>query len=116
MVHALSLPRSAVLACGSAIAIMLSTALPSLVHAQAQTSLLSVSVAYNTRKAMARPDASLKARLDSLDAEIAGASRSGNTNELRRLYAKGSTLLAGRPWTDSLDLSTSLRLRTDRGH
>lgn len=86
----------------------------SLVHAQAQTSLLSVSVAYNTRKAVAKPGGELKARIDSLDAEIAAANRAGKTNEMRRLYAKGTTLLAGRAWNDSLDLSTSLLLRTDR--
>lgn len=87
---------------------------PASVHAQAQTSLLSVSVAYNTRKAVANPMGELKARIDSLDAEILAANRAGKTSEMRRLYAKGTTLLAGRIWSDSLDLSTSLLLRTDR--
>ncbi|MEO7999030.1 MAG: PHB depolymerase family esterase, partial [Gemmatimonadaceae bacterium] len=76
--------------------------------------LLSVSVGYNTRKAVAKPAGELKARIDSLDAEIAAASRAGKTNEMRRLYTKGTTLLAGRVWSDSMELSTSLLLRTDR--
>lgn len=87
---------------------------PAVAHTQAQTSLLSVSVAYNTRKAVANPAGELKARIDSIDAEILAANRAGKFGEMRRLYAKGTTLLAGRAWTDSLDLSTSLLLRTDR--
>ena len=98
----------------SAFVLLALTPLPSRVYAQAQTSLLSVSVGYNTRKAVAKPEGELKFRIDSLDAEIAAASRAGKTVELCRLYAKGNTLLAGRAWTDSLDLSTSLLLRTDR--
>ena len=33
---------------------------------------------------------------------------------MRRLYAKGISLLAGRPWTDAADFGASLVLRTDR--
>lgn len=95
-------------------ALLVSVAFAAQAHSQAQTSLLSVSVSYNTRKATVRPEGALKRRIDSLDAQIASANRDGKTAEMRRLYAKGITLLAGREWTDSLDLSTSLLLRTDR--
>jgi predicted esterase len=87
--------------------------LPHIAWAQAQTSILSLSVAYNTRKIVANPTGSLKARLDSLDANVSAANRAGNIAEVRRLLAKGNTLLAGREWTDSADYSTSLLLRSD---
>ncbi len=89
-------------------------ALPDRVHAQAQTSLLSLQVAYSTRKAMAKPTGELAARLDSVDAALTSANRAGNMGEARRQLAKGTALLSGRAWTDSADLSTSLLLRSDR--
>ena len=48
------------------------------------------------------------------DAALANATRLGQTGEIRRLLAKGRTLLDGREWTDTLDYATSLVLRTDR--
>ncbi|MEO7360013.1 MAG: PHB depolymerase family esterase, partial [Gemmatimonadaceae bacterium] len=87
---------------------------PDRVQAQAQTSLLSLQVAYSTRKAVAKPTGELAARLDSVDAAFTVANRAGNMGEARRQLAKGTALLAGRAWTDSADLSTSLLLRSDR--
>lgn len=81
---------------------------------QALTSLASVRVAYTSRKNTVKPQGELKAQIDALDAELADAARLGRNGELRRLYAKGMTLLAGRPWTDAADFSSSLVLRTDR--
>lgn len=83
-------------------------------QAQALPSLASVSVGYNTRKTQASPAGELKTKIDALDREIAEATRLGRTGELRRLYAKGMTLLAGMAWTDELDFERSLVLRTDR--
>jgi poly(3-hydroxybutyrate) depolymerase len=81
---------------------------------QALTNLSSVRVGYNTRKATVQPDGDLKVKIDALDREIAEAARFGRSGELRRLYAKGLVLLSGREWTDALDFSNSLVLRTDR--
>jgi predicted esterase len=87
--------------------------LPSVASPQALTSLQSVRVGYNTRKATVKPTGELKAQIDELDKQIAEATRLGKNAELRRLMAKGVTLLSGRPWTDVLDYTTSVVLRTD---
>jgi poly(3-hydroxybutyrate) depolymerase len=87
---------------------------PATATPQALTSLASVRVGYTTRKNTVKPQGELKAQIDALDAQIAEAGRLGRTGELRRLYAKGVTLLAGRPWTDAADFTNSLVLRTDR--
>jgi poly(3-hydroxybutyrate) depolymerase len=87
---------------------------PATATPQALTSLASVRVGYITRKNTVKPQGELKAQIDALDAQIAEASRLGRTGELRRLFAKGITLLAGRSWTDAAEYSNSLALRTDR--
>src|SRR5438874_1231407 len=81
---------------------------------QALTSLASVRVGYTTRKNTVKPQGELKAQIDALDVQIAEAARLGRNGELRRLFAKGLTLLSGRPWTDVADYSASLVLRSDR--
>ena len=86
--------------------------IPSVALPQALTSLSSVRVGYTTRKNTVKPQGELKAQIDALDAQIAEAGRLGRSGELRRLYAKGITLLAGRAWTDAADYSSSLVLRT----
>ena len=58
-------------------------------------------------------DGELKAQIDEIDKQIAEATRLGKNAEFRRLMAKGTTLLAGRPWTDVLDYTNSVVLRTD---
>jgi poly(3-hydroxybutyrate) depolymerase len=88
--------------------------LPAAAGAQALTSLSSVRVGYTTRKNTVKPQGELKAQIDALDAQIADASRLGKNGELRRLFAKGLALLNGTPWTDTLDYSRSLVLRTPR--
>jgi acetyl esterase/lipase len=87
---------------------------PAIALPQALTSLASLRVGYTTRKNTVKPQGELKAQIDALDAQIADAQRLGRSAELRRLFAKGNTLLAGRPWTDALDYQFSLVLRTDR--
>jgi predicted esterase len=91
----------------------LAFALPAMVSAQALTSLQSVRVGYNTRKATVKPTGELKTQIDEIDKQIAEATRLGKNAELRRLMAKGVTLLSGRPWTDVLDYTNSVVLRTD---
>jgi poly(3-hydroxybutyrate) depolymerase len=81
---------------------------------QALTSLSSLRVRYNTQKATVQPDGELKAQIDEIDRLAAEAQRLGRTGELRRLYAKGTALLAGREWTDADDFAASLVLRSDR--
>jgi poly(3-hydroxybutyrate) depolymerase len=88
--------------------------IPATSSAQALTSLSSLRVGYNTRKATVRPQGELKAQIDEVDAQIAEATRLGRTAEIRRLIAKGNTLLAGRPWTAEVDFANSLVIRTDR--
>ena len=97
--------------CLLALAVFACVASPA--FSQALTSLASVRVTYTTRKNTVKPDGALKAEIDALDKQIADASRLGRTGELRRLFAKGLTLLAGREWTDAADYNASLVLRTD---
>ena len=86
---------------------------PSLASAQALTSLASLRVGYTTRKNTVKPQGELKAQIDALDRQIAEATRLGHTGELRRLFAKGTVLLAGREWTDAIEYAGSLVVRTD---
>jgi len=94
--------------------LLLLIAAPTAARSQALTSITSLYVGYNTRKATVKPTGELKAQLDSLDRELGAASQQGRLSEVRRLLARGTTLLAGRPWTDVADYSASLLLRTDR--
>ena len=87
--------------------------MPAAAGAQALTSLQSLSVSYNTRKATVRPEGELKAKIDEVDQQIAAARRNGQNAEVRRLTAKGMSLLNGREWTDVLDYTTSLVVRTE---
>jgi len=98
----------------AAIAALVFALAPDAAFSQALTSLSSLRVSYTTRKNTVKPAGELKAAIDQVDREIAEASRLGRTAELRRLFAKGTTLLAGRPWTDTTDYAASLVLRTDR--
>ena len=86
---------------------------PMLASAQALTSLSSISVSYNTRKATVRPTGDLKVRIDEVDQQIAAARRNGQNAEVRRWTAKGMALLNNRPWDDVTDFATSLLIRTE---
>ena len=98
----------------ASVCLSLCALVPASVRAQALTSIASVRVGYTTRKNTVKPQGELKAQIDALDAQIAEAARLGRTGELRRLFAKGIALLNGTPWTDTLDYSRSLVLRTPR--
>ena len=87
---------------------------PDIALPQALTSLSSLRTSYNTRKATVRPEGALKAQIDAVDQQIAAATRLGQTGEVRRLIAKGQTLLNGREWTDELDFANSVVLRTNQ--
>src|SRR5262245_42485716 len=93
--------------------VFLGVLIPATAFSQALTSLQSVRVGYNTRKATVKPTGELKVQIDEIDKQIAEASRLGKNAELRRLMAKGVTLLSGRSWTDVLDYTNSVVLRTD---
>ncbi len=82
--------------------------------AQAPPNVNVARVQYNTRKATVRPDGPLKIEIDGVDAAITEATKLGQTSEVRRLLAKGLTLLDGQPWTPVLDLQHSLVLRSGR--
>src|SRR5215471_12566865 len=92
----------------------LSFIVPATAWPQALTNLSSVRVGYTTRKNTVKPEGELKAQIDAIDAQIAEAARLGKNGELRRLFAKGMSLLSNRPWTDAAEYSASLVLRTDR--
>jgi poly(3-hydroxybutyrate) depolymerase len=81
--------------------------------AQAQPNINLTRVRYNTLKATTKPDGELKAHIDQIDRELAEATRMGRTGEMRRLFAKGTALLNGRPWTDVEEFDASLILRTN---
>jgi poly(3-hydroxybutyrate) depolymerase len=68
---------------------------------------------YTVTKRRVNPQGELKAKLDAVDAELATAAQQGKVGEVRRLTAKGLTLLAGKEWTDALDFNSSLVLRAD---
>jgi poly(3-hydroxybutyrate) depolymerase len=87
--------------------------LPAEGFSQALTSLQSLRVRYNTRKATVKPEGALKTAIDEVDQQLAEASRGGRSGEMRRLLAKGTTLLRGGEWTDTLDYTNSLVLRTE---
>jgi poly(3-hydroxybutyrate) depolymerase len=87
---------------------------PAVASPQALTSISSLRVGYNTRKATLQPQGELKAQLDEVDRELAEATRTGRTGDVRRLLAKGTALLAGREWNDAADFAGSLVVRTDR--
>ena len=95
-------------------ALLLIILAPALSGAQALTSLQSLRVGYNSRKATVRPEGELKVQIDAVDRELAEATRIGRTGEIRRLLAKGTALLAGRPWTDAADYTSSLVLRSEK--
>jgi predicted esterase len=95
------------------IAAALCAAFPHAAYPQALTNLSSLRVGYNTRKVTVQPQGALKAAIDDVDRQIAEATRLGRNAEIRRLIAKGQTLLAGREWTDALDYANSLVIRTE---
>jgi len=95
------------------LAAALVAALPATALPQAQTNLTSLRVGYNTRKATVKPQGALKAAIDEVDRQLAEATRLGRGAEIRRLIAKGQTLLAGGEWTDALDYANSLVIRTE---
>jgi hypothetical protein len=82
------------------VAILLSLVVPADAAPQALPNLTLLRVQYNTRKMSARPEGALKAQIDALDQQIAVATQLGQTGELRRLFARGITVLAGKPWTE----------------
>lgn len=96
------------------VAAVLSVLIPATASPQALTSLSSLRVGYNTRKATVGPEGELKAQIEEIDRQLAEATRLGRTGDVRRLLAKGTALLAGREWTEEVDFAGSLVLRSDR--
>jgi predicted esterase len=70
--------------------------------------------AYNRLKAAAKPDGELGRQIDGIDKALFEAIRLGRNGEARRLLAKGTSLVGGRPWTDASDFAASIVLRADR--
>jgi poly(3-hydroxybutyrate) depolymerase len=93
--------------------VALSVMAPASAFSQALTNLSSLRVGYNSRKVTLKPEGALKQQIDEIDKQIAEATRLGRNAEIRRLIARGQTLLAGREWTDALDFANSIVLRTE---
>jgi predicted esterase len=93
--------------------LLIATASAAVAAAQARPNLAIVRLIYNSAKSQANPQGELKEKLAVIDKGLAEAMRMGRTAEIRRLLAHGQTLLAGREWTDELDYSNSLVLRSE---
>jgi hypothetical protein len=95
-------------------ALLLVTCLTGDAAAQALPNLSSARVAYTTRKNAVNPQGELKAQIDDIDKAMAAALQAGQNGEVRRLLAKGMTLLNGGAWTPALEYRHSLALRSER--
>src|SRR5437773_10615939 len=95
-----------------ALAGLLCALVPAEAQPQALTSIQSLRVSYNTRKATVRPQGELKTQIDAVDRDIAEATRLGKVGDVRRFIAKGQALLNGRAWTDVLEYTNSIVIRT----
>src|SRR5258706_1760995 len=96
---------------------MFTALLVALVPSAYQQSLPNLSLArlgYTVRKRTVTLQGDLKDKIDANDRALAEATRLGNVGEVRRLIARGMTLLSGNPWTDVLDYGNSIALRSDR--
>jgi predicted esterase len=87
--------------------------LPTLALSQSLPNLALTRLNYTVTKRRVNPQGELKQKIDAVDKDLAEATRLGKTAEVRRLLAKGLTLMAGKEWTDVLDFSGSLVLRSD---
>jgi predicted esterase len=81
---------------------------------QALPNLALANLSYTVRKRTVNPTGELKDKIDQNDREMAEARRVGRMGDVRRLLAKGQTLLGGNPWTDELDFANSITLRSER--
>jgi predicted esterase len=81
--------------------------------AQSLPNLALTRLNYTVTKRRVNPQGDLKQKIDAVDKDLAEATRLGKTAEVRRLIAKGLTLLAGKDWSNELDFSGSLVLRSD---
>ncbi len=88
--------------------------LPAVALPQTLPNMASTRLAYTVRKRTVNPTGELKEKIDANDKEMAEAARLGKNGEVRRLVAKGMTLLAGNEWTETLDFSNSIVLRSER--
>ncbi len=82
--------------------------------AQARGTINGLRAVYITVKARAKPEGELKRQIEALDAELARAFELGRSGEIRRLYAKGTALLAGKQWNAEAEFAASLALRSER--
>jgi dienelactone hydrolase len=82
--------------------------------AQARDTVAIMRTRYNTAKTNSKAQGALKQQLDTIDQQLARASKLGRTGEMRRLYTQGTALAAGREWTPETEFSSSLVLRTER--
>src|SRR5579863_4838022 len=90
------------------LALFVTPALP-----QSLPNLAATRLNYTVTKRQKNPQGELKEKIDAVDKDLAEATRQGKNGEVRRLIAKGLTLLAGSEWTDALDFKSSLVLRSE---
>jgi predicted esterase len=87
--------------------------LAALAPAQSLPNLPLARLAYTVKKRTVNPQGEMKEKIDAVDRELNEATKQGKIGEVRRLLAKGQTLLNGNAWTDLLDFSNSLAVRSD---
>lgn len=102
------------LICRPLSAFVLLTLFSTLALSQSLPNLALTRLNYTVTKRRVKTEGELKQKIDAVDKDLAEATRLGRTGEVRRLIAKGLTLLAGKDWTAELDFSASLVLRSDR--
>src|SRR5262249_54496446 len=80
------------------LAIAFLASLSTLTFSQSLPNLALTRLNYTVTKRRVNPQGELKQKIDSVDKELAEATRLGRTAEVRRQVAKGLTLLAGKGW------------------
>ena len=81
--------------------------------AQYRPDVSTARMSYNLVKNQIHPKGAVLEKLAELEKEMDEASKAGRSGEVRRLLAQATSLLQGREWTDELEYSSSLVLRSE---
>src|SRR5579872_157061 len=95
-------------------AVIFLTLVPAALWPQSLPNLALTRLNYTVTKRTVNPQGAMKEQIDAVDKDLNEATRLGKNSEVRRLLAKGMTLLAGKQWSDTLDFKNSLVLRSER--
>src|SRR5579872_967710 len=95
-------------------AVIFLTLVPAALWPQSLPNLALTRLNYTVTKRTVNPQGAMKEQIDAVDKDLNEATRLGKNSEVRRLLAKGMTLLAGNQLSDTLYVKTSLVLRSER--